>query len=774
MLRLMRPPVLRSGPVRDDSGMTLMRSPQFLTVFDEPVPPVTAPGVVVSGADPAVQLVDGLFRGTDLLGRVTHADAMIGLKVALPAGTGSVRVVVTLAMDDASLEWWDERVPANVKPRNAAGARLVQVLSQGEFRATTLITRRRSDHGRETRSVVEFDLAAAEIADDALLVVELRSRPEQVPSWADRAVPPYGAVGVRVDAIELIPQTTEPVRRTGHLAGGHVPAGRSGEVAREVSGEVEVRSGLFVANPGRTEPVWSVRAVLRPPQRRARYRRRKSWRVRAKRKAKRIGKELLPAAAWPSARRGLESYRGMRRRLSGTPVHRAAAPVLTPRLPSVPAKPRRMAGSLAAAALADLVATRRITVAGFDTGTGAPVPVASAYAGGGRFHLRPIGVLPAPVLVGIWADPARLSLRERWCRRWLSWRLSHGPAPEPLPPRPAIYAPELDAEDPLTNHAVLSGLLGGRTGGRIRLPAGRFPVSGLVIGPGWTIEGDDTTLVQPTATSEPMLHVVGSDVTLRGLRLELPPSSPGPHDGAHWTAITVGRYLYAEEPGWLTGVRLEDLTVNRDGRCAANSVTVIGAVSDLRVRRLSVTGGGTGLMVHWGGVGTSVSAISGPTYHPHDLAVDGLIVRSAFEGFCLSSVHDVVVREVRCEGVEIGFRLLAGDNADRYHPLGPDSEINRRITVAGCEIGWSGDLYAIRVAGWGRSEVDGLISRRGFEDLQLVDCRIIPLPVDSGGLPTRSAARRPVVLEDAGDVDVSGISLANKSEEVSGLDSGNG
>jgi hypothetical protein len=743
-----------------------MSSPRFLTVFDEPVPPLTAPGVVASGIDPAVQLVDGLFRGTDLLGRVTNADAMIGLKVALPAGTGSVRVVVTLAMDDASLEWWDERVPADVRPRNAAGTRLLQVLSQGEFRAATLITRRRSDHGRETRSVVEFEVAASEIEDDALLVVELRSRPEQVPSWADRAVPPYGAVGVRVDAIEVIPQTTEPVSRTGHLAGGHVPTGGSDEV--------EVRSGLFVANPGQTEPVWSVRAVVRPPKRQARYRRRKPWRVRAKRKAKRIGKELLPAIAWPAARRGLGSYRGMRRRLAGTPVHRAAAPVLTPRLPSVPAKPKRMAGSLAAAALADLVAARRITVAGFDTGTGAEVHVASAYAGGGRFHVRPVGILPAPVLVGIWVDPARLSVRERWCRRWLSWRLSHGPAAEPLPPRPAMYTPELDPEDPLTNQVVLSGLLGGRTGGRIRLPAGRFPVSGLVIGPGWTIEGDDTTLVQPIATPEPMLHVVGSDVTLRGLRLELPPSSPGPHDGAHWTAITVGRYLYAEEPGWLTGVRLEDLTVRRDGRCAANSVTVIGAVSDLRVRRLSVTGGGTGLMVHWGGVGTSVSAISGPTYHPHDLAIDGLVVRSAFEGFCLSSVHDVVVRGVHCGGVEIGFRLLAGDNADRYHLLGPDSEINRRITVAGCEIGWSGDLYAIRVAGWGRSEVDGLISRRDFEDLQLVDCRIIPLPVGIGGRSVRSAARRPVVLEDAGEVDVSGISLMDKGEEISGLDSEDG
>ena len=746
--------------------MTLIVEPRFLTEFDEPVPALALPGLVTSGRDPVVQLVDGISRGDDVIGRVTHADGLIGIKVVPPAGTTSVRVVLTLSLDAASLPWWDDRVPESVGPRNAAGARLVQVSSQGEIRATTLLTRRRADHGRATTSVVEFELAADETEPDALLVIELRSRPDAIPQWARRTVPPYGAVGVRLDRIELVPQPSRAVRRTGGLAGGSVPYRAA---------EVEARWGLFVANPAAGDPVWSVRAIPRPPERRVRSRRGRPWWFRIRRKTRRLGKELLPAVLWPTARRILAAGSTLNRRFAGLSPNRAA-PALPATPPgssvsSVPPAPKRRAGpnrarrlvrAVAGALLADLVAWRRIGVRGFDTATGAEVALRVSYAGAGRFRIRPAGAFDDPVLVGIWPDPAALGIRERLCRRWLGWRLSGIDT--------GVRSLDLDPGDPAANSAAITEVLASDSTGAIRLPAGTFPISGLVIGPGWTIEGAGTTLVQEVATAEPMLHVVGSGVTLRGLRLELPASSPGPHDGAHWTAITVGRYLYDEEPDWLTGVRLEDVAVHRAGRCAANSVTVIGAVSDLRVSGLEVTGGGTGLMVHWGGIGTSVSSISGPTYHPHDLAIDRLVVTDAFEGFCLSSVHDAVVRDVRCDDVEIGFRLLAGDNSDRFHVLGAGSEVNRRITVAGCEIGWSGDLYAIRVAGWGRSEVDGLVSHRAFEDLQLAGCRIVPLPV---GSREPRPGRRPIVLEAAGRVDLDGV-VVEKSEEFSGLDSEDG
>ncbi len=329
-----------------------------------------------------------------------------------------------------------------------------------------------------------------------------------------------------------------------------------------------------------------------------------------------------------------------------------------------------------------------------------------------------------------------------------------------------VHRPALSAVDADANRAELARLLASGTRGVIELPAGRLPVAGgLVIGAGWTLRGaagGGTTLVQAAGSADPMLHVIGSGVRLHDLRLELPASSPGPHDGAHWTAITVGRYFYPAPAEWIGDIRLDDLAVTRAGRCAANTVTVIGAVRDLAVRDLDVRGGGTGLMVHWGGVGNGVTQITGPTYHPHRITVERLTVRSAFEAFCLSAVHDVTVRDCSCDDVEIGFRLLAGDNTDRYHHLGADSEINRRITVDGCRIGWCGDLYAIRVAGWGRSEVDGRVRLRAFDDVRLTDCEIEPAPVVRTRPRRHEVLRVPVVLERAGVVDVSTVRVGGQ------------
>jgi hypothetical protein len=62
-------------------------------------------------------------------------------------------------------------------------------------------------------------------------------------------------------------------------------------------------------------------------------------------------------------------------------------------------------------------------------------------------------------------------------------------------------------------------------------------------------------------------------------------------------------------------------------------------------------------------------------------------------------------------------------------------------------------MYAIRVAGWGRSEVDGVVTTHAFVDLDLRDVTVRPLPVMVGGRPSRQG-RRPIVVEDAGSVDL--------------------
>jgi hypothetical protein len=317
----------------------------------------------------------------------------------------------------------------------------------------------------------------------------------------------------------------------------------------------------------------------------------------------------------------------------------------------------------------------------------------------------------------------------------------------------AEYRPRLsgDADE---NGALLRDVLRQPEPGRVVLPAGSYPITGgLELSGSWCLSGSGTTLRRAAAEASPLIHVLGSGVSVTDLTLELPGASPGPHDGAEWTAITVGRYFYTEKPDWIEQITVERVVVRRAGRCAANTITLIGAVRDARFADIEIHGGGTGFMAHWGAVGDAVDKITGHSLHPHHFQVERLGVYDAFEGFCLSSVHDVGVRDVSCERVEIGFRLLPGDNTDRYHELGSDSDINKRLLIRGCDIGWCGDLYAIRVAGWGRSEVDGAVTTRAYPDLGLHEVTVRPLPVEVAGRPPRTG-RRPVVLENAGPVDL--------------------
>lgn len=180
---------------------------------------------------------------------------------------------------------------------------------------------------------------------------------------------------------------------------------------------------------------------------------------------------------------------------------------------------------------------------------------------------------------------------------------------------------------------------------------------------------------------------------------------------------------------------------------AANCIALVGAVRHLTLTDVSIVGGCTGIAVHWGAVGDSVSSISGPSYHPHHIDIQDLVVSDAFEGFYLSSVHDVSVQRARLSDVEIGFRLLPGDNTDRFH-VGDDNAIGQRIRVSEARVSWNGPLYAIRIAGWGRSEVDHSVRVLEYRDVVVTDCTLVPLPVIGAKDPLRSrtpssSSRRP-------------------------------
>ena len=239
--------------------------------------------------------------------------------------------------------------------------------------------------------------------------------------------------------------------------------------------------------------------------------------------------------------------------------------------------------------------------------------------------------------------------------------------------------------DPVANHRILQDLLDSRPPGKLELPPGRHRLAdGLRVPGGWTVRGVSpagTWLVADARTGHPVLHVTGSDVSISDLGLRPAPSDPGEHGGDRGTGITLGEYLYPAEPTWIEGIDVRRVHVDHGELRTANGIGVMGAVRDVRLDDLTVTGGYTGLAVHWGAAGADVASISGATFHPNRLTVTGLRVSNAVEGFYLSSVHDVRVAGACLRDVEMGFRLLPGDNTDRF--VSSSEDVGARIETSG-------------------------------------------------------------------------------------------
>ncbi|GIF15244.1 hypothetical protein [Actinoplanes teichomyceticus] len=287
------------------------------------------------------------------------------------------------------------------------------------------------------------------------------------------------------------------------------------------------------------------------------------------------------------------------------------------------------------------------------------------------------------------------------------------------------YRPSLGG-DPLANHRLLQDLLDTRPPGQLELPPGAHPLAeGLRVPGGWTVRGSSATqtwLVSESTTGHPVLHVLGSGVSISDLGLRPAPSDPGEHGGDRGTGLTIGEYLYPGAPEWISDVDVHRVHVDHGALRTANAIGVMGAVRRTVLHDVQVTGGWTGVAVHWGAAGSDVSSITGPTYHPHRLTVSDLRVRGAIEGFYLSSVHDVRVSGACLRDVEMGFRLLPGDNADRF--VSSSEDVGARIEVDDVCVRWTGPRYAVRIAGWGRSEVDGVVSVLAYRDSVVRDCRL--------------------------------------------------
>ncbi|WIM96909.1 hypothetical protein ACTOB_000387 [Actinoplanes oblitus] len=281
-------------------------------------------------------------------------------------------------------------------------------------------------------------------------------------------------------------------------------------------------------------------------------------------------------------------------------------------------------------------------------------------------------------------------------------------------------------DDPVANHRNLQDLLDTQPPGKLELPPGNHRLAeGLRVPGGWTVRGasaENTWLISESRTGHPVLHVLGSEVAISDLGLRPAPSDPGEHGGDRGTGLTVGEYLYPGEPQWISAVEVHRVHVDHGPLRTANAIGVMGAVRDVVLHDVLVTGGYTGVAVHWGAAGADVSSIVGPTYHPHRLTVSDLRVRDATEGFYLSSVHDVRVTGACLHDVEMGFRLLPGDNTNRF--VSSSEDVGARIVVSDVCVRWSGPRYAVRIAGWGRSEVDGVVTVLAYRDCEVRDCRI--------------------------------------------------
>jgi hypothetical protein len=332
-----------------------------------------------------------------------------------------------------------------------------------------------------------------------------------------------------------------------------------------------------------------------------------------------------------------------------------------------------------------------------------------------------------------------------------------------------IQRPTLDT-DSERNRSIVQDLLDSEPAGEMELPPGEHLIAGgLRVPAGWTLRGapvgdvPSTWLASVTTDGTPVVHVTGAGVSVSDLGLRPPPSDPGEHGGDRGTAITVGEYLYRAAPGWITDVDIRRVHVDGRGSRTANSIALMGAVRDVTLHDITVRGGYTGVAVHWGAVGAGVDSIGGPTYHPNRLAIGDLRVSDAVEGFYLSSVHDVRVAGACLHDVDMGFRLLPGDNTDRFH-RDPEAHIGDRIEISDVCVRWTGDRYGVRVAGWGRSEVDGVVSTLDYRDTVIRDCvvhRVLP-PADPARPP--AAAWSPVLLEQADGVALHNVRVESRSE----------
>ncbi|GAA4596625.1 hypothetical protein BJY16_002077 [Actinoplanes octamycinicus] len=187
----------------------------FRTDFDEPAVAATLPMELTSGSSSAIRIVDQMIRGTGIVARAAGEFGAVAIKVN---GTGGpVRVAVSVGLDEMATRWWSDRVrPSRLAPELP---RLVLVRAQGRIRGALVLARRQGWRAAApAEATLGFDLAAGELAEDGLLIVELAEA--RHPEWAAGRLSPRSAIGLRLNSV-----TAQPAEQAAPVSG---PAGHTG------------------------------------------------------------------------------------------------------------------------------------------------------------------------------------------------------------------------------------------------------------------------------------------------------------------------------------------------------------------------------------------------------------------------------------------------------------------------------------------------------------------------------------------------------------------
>ena len=173
----------------------------FDSEFDDVAQVMEVPGMLHSGSDPALAIVDWVARGEAIIGRVNRPKSLFALRIA-PIETELVACTVTIGVDALSDNWWDRHVKD--RPRGANGRhRLVEV--RIHHRPPELVSLTTSTV--RLRTVLSRDELA-----DGLLAVELSS--PTIDPLVEQDLLPDAAVGTRLGSVELHPihrSTAAPV-----------------------------------------------------------------------------------------------------------------------------------------------------------------------------------------------------------------------------------------------------------------------------------------------------------------------------------------------------------------------------------------------------------------------------------------------------------------------------------------------------------------------------------------------------------------------------------